>query len=189
MKTLQILFTVSMVAWFLSEFLYKNILKSGNEDQKGKDQSTLNILWIAIPLSIALSVTISYVTAFPISDEVWIYYSGTIVIWTGIILRFLIIRSLGKYFTVDVTIRENHKIKKEGFYKYIRHPSYAFSLLTSLGLGLYLNNWLSLLLAFMIPFVAFSYRIMVEERALIGQFGKEYLDYRKKTKKLIPFIY
>jgi len=189
MKTLQILFTVSMIAWFLSEFLYKNILKSGNKDQKGKDQSTLNILWIAIPLSIALSVTISYVTAFPISDEVWIYYAGTIVIWTGIILRFLIIRSLGKYFTVDVTIRENHKIKKEGFYKYIRHPSYAFSLLTSLGLGLYLNNWLSLLLAFMIPFMAFSYRIMVEERALIGQFGQEYLEYRKKTKKLIPFIY
>ncbi|SEM97851.1 Protein-S-isoprenylcysteine O-methyltransferase Ste14 [Chryseobacterium taichungense] len=189
MKTLQVLFALSMVAWFLSEFLYKNILKSNEKDKKDKDKSTLNILWIAIPLSIAVSVTISYITEFPISDEVWIYYAGVIAIWLGIVLRFIIIRSLGKYFTVDVTIRQDHKIKKEGFYKYIRHPSYAFSLVTSLGLGLYLNNWLSLLLAFIIPFIAFSYRITIEERTLIEQFGDEYLEYRKKTKKLIPFVY
>jgi len=62
-------------------------------------------------------------------------------------------------------------------------------LLTSLGLGLYLNNWLSLVLAFLIPFIAFSYRINVEEKALVEQFGEEYLDYRRKTKKLIPFVY
>ncbi len=189
MEALQVLFTVSMGAWFLSEILYKNILKSGDNDKKGKDRSTLNILWLAIPLSIASSVTVSYLTKFPISGETWIYYAGVVCIWLGIIFRFIIIRSLGKYFTVDVTIRENHKIKKEGFYKYVRHPSYAFSLLTSLGLGLYLNNWISLVLAFLIPFIAFSYRITVEERTLIEQFGEEYLEYRRKTKKLIPFIY
>nr|WP_312902037.1 isoprenylcysteine carboxylmethyltransferase family protein [Chryseobacterium taichungense] len=80
------------------------------------------------------------------------------------------------------------KLKKKVFIN-IRHPSYAFSLVTSLGLGLYLNNWLSLLLAFIIPFIAFSYRITIEERTLIEQFGDEYLEYRKKTKKLIPFVY
>lgn len=189
METLQILFAASMGAWFLSEILYKNILKSGQNDKKGKDQSTLNILWLAIPLSIASSVTVSYLIKFPISGEKWIYYAGVVLVWTGIILRFIIIRSLGKYFTVDVTIREHHKIKKEGFYKYVRHPSYAFSLLTSVGLGLYLNNLFSLILAFAIPFLAFSYRITVEERTLIEQFGDEYLEYRRKTRKLIPFIY
>lgn len=189
MKTLQILFTVSMFAWFITEILYKNILKSGENDKKDKDRSTLNILWMAIPVSIISAVSVSYLTRFPISGEMWIHYLGAACIWIGIIVRFVIIRSLGKYFTVDVTIREDHKIKREGFYKYLRHPSYAFSLLTSLGLGLYLNNWLSLILAFSIPFVAFSYRISVEEKALIEQFGEEYLEYRNKTKKLIPFIY
>ncbi len=188
MKTLQILFAISMVAWFLSEFLYKNILKSGEKENK-KDKSTLNLLWIAIPLSILSAVTVSYITKFPISDEVRTYYLGAVFIWIGIILRFIIIRSLGKYFTVDVTIKQDHTIKKKGFYRYLRHPSYAFSLLTSLGLGLYLNNWISLVLAFLIPFIAFSYRMNIEEKALIEQFGEEYLDYRRKTKKLIPFVY
>jgi protein-S-isoprenylcysteine O-methyltransferase Ste14 len=35
---------------------------------------------------------------------------------------------------------------------------------------------------FLIPFIAFSYRMNVEEKALIEQFGEEYLEYRRKTK-------
>jgi len=178
-----------MAAWFLTEFLYKNILKSGKEDRKNKDKSTLNLLWLAIPFSIVTSVIISYNTYFPIADDIWILYLGELFILIGILVRYIIIRSLGKYFTVDVTIRQDHKIKKEGFYKYLRHPSYAFSLLTSLGLGLYLNNWLSLIFAFVPPFLAFAYRIKIEEQALVEQFGEEYLEYRKNTRKLIPFIY
>lgn len=189
MNPLQVLFYISMAAWFLSEFLYKRILKSTKDDQKDKDKSSLNILWLAIPFSIAASIAVSNLTNFSITSGNWILYLGEAFILVGIILRFIIIRSLGKYFTVDVTIKQDHKIKKEGFYRYLRHPSYAFSLLTSLGLGLYLNNWLSLILAFVPPFVAFAYRIKIEEQALIEQFGDEYIEYRKETKKLIPFIY
>ncbi|AZA81402.1 isoprenylcysteine carboxylmethyltransferase family protein [Chryseobacterium lactis] len=189
MNILETVFAISMGAWFVTEFLYKNILKSGKEDKKGKDRSTLNILWLAIPFSIAASIMISSYTVFPIVKGTWICYLGEFFILIGIIFRFVIIRSLGKYFTVDVTIRDDHQIKREGFYKYLRHPSYAFSLLTSLGLGLYLNNWLSLIFAFVPPFLAFAYRIKVEEQALVEQFGDEYIEYRSKTKKLIPFIY
>lgn len=189
MNMLQITFAVSMAAWFLSEFLYKNILKSGENDRKGKDRSTLNFLWIAIPFSIITAVMVSEYTRIPITGGNWILYLGEAFILTGILVRYIIIRSLGRYFTVDVTIRRDHSLKKEGFYRYLRHPSYSFSLLTSLGLGLYLNNWLSLVLAFLPPFIAFSYRIAIEERTLIEQFGEEYLEYRKKTKKLIPFVY
>ncbi|WET48047.1 isoprenylcysteine carboxylmethyltransferase family protein [Chryseobacterium indologenes] len=189
MKILQILYILSMMIWFLSEFLYKNMLKSGKDDKKGKDKSTLNILWLAIPFSIASAVTISYVSTLPISQGNWTMYWGEALILIGIIFRFIIIRSLGRYFTVDVTIKEDHRIKKEGFYKYLRHPSYAFSLLTSLGLGLYLNNWLSFIFALVPPFLAFTYRIKIEEQALVEQFGDEYIQYRKTTKKLIPFIY
>ena len=189
MNIVQIIFTASMITWFLSEFLYKKMLKSGEGDRKDKDHSTLNFLWVAIPFSIAGAVISSNYTEFQISDEVWTVYPGVFFILTGIIVRFIIIRSLGKYFTVDVTIRQDHKIMKQGFYRYVRHPSYAFSLLTSLGLGLYLNNWLSLIFAIVPPFIAFSYRIRIEEKALIEQFGEEYIEYRRKTKKLIPFIY
>jgi protein-S-isoprenylcysteine O-methyltransferase Ste14 len=189
MNALTMIFYASMATWFLSEIIYKQKLQSTENDKKGKDSSTLMILWVVIILSIAGAVMLSDISSFQISENTSILYMGEVLILMGIILRLVIIRSLGKYFTVDVTIKEDHKIKKEGFYSYLRHPSYAASLLTFLGLGLYLNNWISLAVAVIPPFLAFSYRIRIEEKALIEQFGEEYREYRKTTKRLIPFIY
>lgn len=156
---------------------------------KKKDKSTLSILWVVIFLSITAAITASKMIRLPITNDTWIFFLGEALILIGIVFRLIIIRSLGKYFTVDVTIREDHKIKKEGFYTYLRHPSYSFALLTFLGFGLYLNNWISLFIAFIPPVLAFSYRIKIEEQALVEQFGEEYMEYRKSTKKLIPFLY
>jgi len=189
MENINLYFYAVMIIWFLSEIIYKRFLTSGVADAKDKDKSTLNMLWIVIILSIVMANIVRYNSRFPISDSIIIYYVGAFLVTLGIVLRFLIIRNLGRYFTVDVSIRENHQIKKDGFYKLVRHPSYAASLLTFLGFGLYLNNWLSLIVAFLPAFFAFSYRILIEEKALIQQFGQAYLDYIKSTYKLIPYIY
>ncbi len=182
-----------MGAWLFTEVFYKSQMSSNNSDQKGKDKSSLSLLWIVIISSISLSIFVSYVHfedfSLMITTQNWIIYLGLIVLFIGIFTRFLIIKSLGKYFTVDVTIRQDHKIKKDGVYSLLRHPSYSASLLTFLGLGLFLDNWISLIIAFIPPFLAFLYRIKIEEKALIEQFGQDYIDYKKQTKKLIPFIY
>lgn len=188
MNALYLLFYISMAAWFLSEIYYKQKFKSETKDQK-KDKSTLNILWVVIIPSVFVAVTVSKLTSFHIRNQYWILYLGEFLIIIGIVFRWIIIKSLGNFFTVDVSIRENHQIKKSGFYRLVRHPSYSFVLLTFLGLGLFLNNWFSLFIAFVPVFSAFLYRIKVEEKALTGQFGCEYLEYKRKTKKLIPFIY
>ncbi len=188
MNALYLLFYSSITVWFLSEIYYKQKFKSGKNDQK-KDQSTLDILWVVIIPSVFLAVTVSKLTSFHIRNQYWILYLGELFIVAGILFRWIIIKSLGKFFTVDVSIKEDHQIKKEGFYRWIRHPSYSFALLTFLGLGLFLNNWISLFLAFVPPFSAFLYRIKIEEQVLTEQFGKKYSVYKKKTKKLIPFIF
>jgi len=188
MNALFILFYISIAGWFLSEIYYKQKFKSDKKDQK-KDQSTLNILWVVILPAVFCAVMVSKLTSLPIRNQYWILYLGEILMVKGIFFRWMIIRSLGKFFTVDVSIKEDHQIKKSGFYKWVRHPSYSFALLTFFGFGLFLNNWFSLLIAFVPTFLAFLYRIKVEEQALIQQFGTEYLEYKAITKKLIPFIF
>lgn len=71
----------------------------------------------------------------------------------------------------------------------MRHPSYAFSLLTFVGLAIVLNNYISAIVLLIPVFVMFLRRINIEEEVLIEQFGQDYIDYMKKTKRLIPFIY
>ncbi len=52
-----------------------------------------------------------------------------------------------------------------------------------------MGNWLSLAVAFVVPFLALSYRVAVEERALIEHFGDAYCQYAARTERLIPGIY
>lgn len=114
---IQTIFYILMFLWLATEVFYKQRLASDETDKKGKDKSSLNILWIIIILSISLSIFISYIRfgtfSLAIAEHNGIIYFGLLMIFIGILSRVFIIKSLGKYFTVDVTIREGHQIKKD----------------------------------------------------------------------------
>ena len=105
------------------------------------------------------------------------------------IIRFIAIITLGKFFTVNLDIQGNHRLINTGLYRYVRHPSYSGSLLSFLGFGLSLNNWFSLTIIIVPLLVTFINRINIEEKLLQNQFGVYYSDYKKKTKRLIPWLY
>jgi protein-S-isoprenylcysteine O-methyltransferase Ste14 len=115
--------------------------------------------------------------------------SGLVLIVVGLVVRWTAIITLRKYFTVDVSIVSDHKLVITGIYRFVRHPAYAGSLLSFLGLGIVLSNWLSLLVVFIPITVVFIYRINVEEKALLAFFGDQYAHYCARTKRLIPKIY
>lgn len=138
---------------------------------------------------INIAAVVAAKTNYPIVPGVLMNRIGLSVILLGMILRFVAIMQLGRLFTVNVTIRKDHHIKRTGLYSILRHPSYAGSLLSFLGFGLSVNNWLGLVIAFVPVFVVFVYRMNIEEKVLTNQFGEEYTDYMKHTSRLIPWIY
>ena len=182
-------FTITYIVWALSEILINRFMRSKSGDKKNQDKSSLGFIWMMIVISITLAVLVSFNYYFPISTFQSISYFGLALIVAGIILRLVIIGSLGKYFTADVTIRKEHQLKKDSFYKYLRHPSYAASLVSFIGFGIALNNWVSLLIVIAAVLFAFIRRINVEEKTLTEHFGQEYIDYQKNTYRLVPFIY
>ena len=128
-----------------------------------------------------------YSIAMIIVNSIW--FLSEILINLRIALRLFTVFSLKSYFTADVAIHHDQKLKTDGVFSKVRHPSYSGGLLTFLGLGLTLGNWISLLIVFLPVLGAFLYRINIEEKTLMDNFKEEYIDYQKKTKKLIPFIY
>jgi len=96
---------------------------------------------------------------------------------------------LGEFFTPVISIQKNQKLIQEGPYKYIRHPSYTGLFLEIVGVGLFLSNWLAIIIILILLFPSLIYRILIEEKVLVKEFGNEYTSYQKRTKKLIPFIY
>ena len=164
-------------------------MRSKARDKKDQDKKSLAFIWITILISMTVAIYISINYYFPISTSHAIKYFGSGLIFTGVLLRGMVISSLGKYFTADVTIRQGHQLKKDGFYKYLRHPSYSASLLSFIGFGISLNNWVSLIIIVAAILFAFIRRINIEEKTLTEYFGQEYIDYKKNTHRLIPFIY
>ncbi|MEJ2594269.1 MAG: isoprenylcysteine carboxylmethyltransferase family protein [bacterium] len=90
---------------------------------------------------------------------------------------------------MDLAIDPEHSLVKKGLYKYIRHPSYTGSLLSFLGMGLSLNNWISTLVIFIPVLFAFIHRIRIEEKLLDEQSGMSYREYKRRTKRLVPWVY
>jgi protein-S-isoprenylcysteine O-methyltransferase Ste14 len=98
------------------------------------------------------------------------------------------VRVLGRYFTTSVAVRPRQRVVNSGPYRWVRHPSYSGSLLTLVGLCVTFTNWLSFV-ALIPALVGFSYRILVEERALIEALGLQYREYMTQTKRLVPFLF
>ena len=175
---------------FLMEMLLNRLLRAGSTDQAGADKHSLRLIWLAVTVGIVAASALPAFVRWPLlASGLLAQRVGVGVLYAGVALRLLVVYTLGQFFTVDVTIRQNHQLKTDGFYRYLRHPSYSASLLTFVGLGITFNNWLSLLLLLGIVLAVFLNRIRVEEQALVGHFGAAYEAYRKTTAALLPFVY
>jgi protein-S-isoprenylcysteine O-methyltransferase len=117
-----------------------------------------------------------------------IFLIGLTLIWAGMALRLWAIRVLGQFFRTTVIVQDQHRLVETGPYRLLRHPSYTGTLLTILGIGLCLGNWISLALVIAGSLIAYGYRIAVEERALRLRFGAEYDAYARDRWRLIPFL-
>ncbi len=75
-----------------------------------------------------------------------------------------------------------------GLLQYVRHPLYSATILMVSGYFLYQPKWSVGVSAFLVVLYIFI-GIQFEERKLIHQFGRRYLDYKKSTPMLIPRIW
>jgi protein-S-isoprenylcysteine O-methyltransferase Ste14 len=184
-----IVFITIWICWFSSEILLHIIFRSKTNKSKKTDGNSLRFVWITIGFSISLGVLAMIYWPAPIVKSNVISYLGLSLILVGMIIRIIAIRTLGKFFTVDLCTDKDHFLIKKGIYKNIRHPSYSGSLLSFLGMSLSLNNWISLIVIFVPVLIAFIYRINIEEKLLVAQIGSEYEDYKRQTNRLVPLIY
>lgn len=182
--------SIIYLVWFLSEILLHRILRGGDQaDKKKQDKGSLAFIWIVIIVCINIAAIVAIKTPYIIMPGPLMNRIGLSVILLGMILRFVSIMQLGRLFTVVVTIRKDHQIKKDGLYGLLRHPAYAGSLLSFLGFGLSVNNWLALAIIFIPVLIVFIYRMNVEEKMLTAQFGEEYTVYMKRTRRILPWVY
>jgi len=176
-------------AFFLSELILMLVKRSGVKSSKvQKDKGSLVLLWITITISFTLGFIFANYHHWGFSQHI-AYVIGLFIILIGFIIRWASILQLKKAFTVDVAIGTEHKLKTDGMYKVIRHPSYLGLLLIMVGFSICMNSLISAIIVIVLMFLVILYRIVVEEKVLIEGFGDTYKTYQSRTKRLIPWIY
>jgi len=185
----EIVFLASFVCWtFMEKWLRSRDREASGE---AKDQGSFGVLLFLIPAGMVGAFIAAYgspATRIAARADA-VFWSGIALIWLGMALRAWAVLTLGRFFRLTVFVHEDHHLITHGPYRWLRNPGYAGSLVTAVGFGLALGNWLSLLLAAGAMFAAFGWRITVEEKALRERFGQAYADYARRSWALIPPIW
>jgi len=111
---------------------------------------------------------------------------GFIFYISGHLLRNWSIRTMKENWSLQIEIKKEQRIVKEGPYQWMRHPGYLAAILKGIGFALIPNSYYTIIyvMAVYIPLIVI--RAQLEERILIKHFGSSYLDYRKEICGFLP---
>jgi protein-S-isoprenylcysteine O-methyltransferase Ste14 len=169
----------------------KQTAKASRKEAALQDRGSMGILiglqWVGLALSFSLA-GLFQAAAIPWHRTLW-FGAGVILLLLGVALRWYAIGTLGRYFTRDVAVSADQQVVQNGPYRYMRHPAYSGTFLTMLGVGLAMTNWASLVALLVCVLAGHMYRVSVEEKALRQAIGQPYVEYMRRTKRFIPFVF
>jgi protein-S-isoprenylcysteine O-methyltransferase Ste14 len=158
----------------------------------GKREDRAN-RWIFAPIT-ALSIGLAVLPAYLEGRNLWVTgdliipYIGLALLTLGGALRLGAVFVLGRRFTGLVAIQRDHRLQTGSLYRFIRHPSYTGLLMYMAGYVLVFRSWPGLLLVAATLGILLA-RMNAEEALLESEFGEEYATYRRRTWRLVPWLY
>lgn len=126
-------------------------------------------------------------------------YGGDPPSWLGAL--GLLIELAGLWFALGARIQlalfsweekdgvEHPVLVRSGFYRFIRHPTYAGVFLALIAWPICYAAPISAILTLVIGFLAVQSLMATEEAELLARFGEEYATYRTRTEALIPGLW
>lgn len=184
-----IFFIIVILIWLLTEIIGGIIIPNrrrggGKVEQRKKGLNIVVVLgWDAIIIS---SILLSVFRVAVLPD--WAYFLGIALMLIGVAVRQWAIAVLGQYFTHVMGVQKDQTVVQTGPYCLIRHPSYTGILLIQVGFALVFQSWIAAIVAAISFGLVYGYRMLTEEKFLVKELGDKYMEYMKRTKRIIPFL-
>jgi len=117
------------------------------------------------------------------------FTAGSLCLAVGLWFFYRSHADLGTNWSITLEIREDHRLITRGVYRWARHPMYAALFLYSIGQALLLPNWLAGP-SYLVTFgTMFAFRVNREEQMMVDEFGDDYRQYTRETKRLVPGVW
>jgi len=123
------------------------------------------------------------ILSVPLPD--WIRWMGVALGLVSLAIYVWSRETLGREWSSELRMREQHHLVTTGPYARIRHPIYLALLGFLTSITLVAANWL-FVAVLLFSLVDLAVRIPREEQMMITRFGDEYKAYMKRTGRLLP---
>lgn len=147
--------------------------------------------WYVVAQGLILAlVALGPRTAFGLPDwphPLVVMTAGLILLVLGAVAAIAAALHLGPNLTPLPHPKDHATLVESGLYGVVRHPIYCALILIAVGWALFVQGWLTLAYAAVL-FVFFDIKSRREEVWLMARFPA-YAAYRRRVRKLIPFVY
>lgn len=154
---------------------------------EGKTTFFLRILLFVLFLAflILYSIYPPFMNLIHVDFPIWLRWLGTLFAFIGVVLWIYSQAVLGKYWSPQLQVQNEHKIITSGPYRVIRHPIYTSMFIWVIGLAIFTANIVFALIA-LLTIIGLILRVPKEEKMMIEQFGDEYKKYMQITGSIFP---
>lgn len=115
------------------------------------------------------------------------FWAGAAITAAGLMFCVWARMHLGRNWSSDVTIKEDHELIVTGPYSLVRHPIYTGLMFGFLGTVLALAEVRGVL-GFLLITLALLYKLRLEEKWMRAQFGETYEAYSSRVAALVPYV-
>jgi len=135
-----------------------------------------------------LQFFIIFLMILPLGTPPKFLYAGLAVIFLGGVIGLLAIKEHGgAKFNIRPDIKEGCSLITSGIYAYVRHPMYLSVLVMMFGFVLFYPFYYEMALYLMLVLVLVIK--MLYEEQLWSCHDKAYSEYKRRVKRLIPFLF
>ncbi|MBQ4130990.1 MAG: isoprenylcysteine carboxylmethyltransferase family protein [Clostridia bacterium] len=179
---------VPMLILGIVMFIKSPELLKSRLDAKEKGKTQKNVVAFSAIIFIVGFVVAGLDFRFGLSDvPLIVVMISSVVLLVSYALYAEVMRE-NEYLSRTIKVVDNQKVVDTGFYRIVRHPMYAVTLLLFLSIPLVLGSWWSFL-CFLLYIPVIVVRILNEEKILEEQL-EGYKEYKTRIKyRLIPFVW
>lgn len=188
----KIVFVLGAIAWFAIRFPHQR--RADRTPVRASARGGRETLLLLCSLTGLGFVPFAYIaTGFPrFADYPFIpalAWAGTVSFLAALLLFHRTHRALGRYWSVSLEVRQDHRLITDGIYAHVRHPMYSAFFLWALAQVLLLPNWIAGPAGLIGFGILFFGRVEAEEKLMLAEFGEQYQDYMKRSARVIPGLY
>jgi len=177
------------IGWILFGAIF--IFRKRSSRDKTRKRDPMSILGVTIQTLSLFPVWIISHRRYTLSPLGYWFHVITAILVIGIVIVSLwtmwsAVRVLGKQWSLQARVLEDHKLVRDGPYRFVRHPIYTGMLGMIVAGGLAWSHWIGFLIALVLFGIGTAIRVRSEEKLLREQFGAAFEDYKRTVPAVLP---